>query len=171
MLVFSLRTEPALRALQELLDRAGDLSPVLKAIGDDMAEATHLRFVSATAPDGSPWAPNSAATMARYQNRFGTSLRKKDGTLNARGAAKAGGKKPLTGDSGALNKTINSQLTDNKTVAIGSNQVYAAMHQFGGRKSEFPHLWGDIPAREFLGASEADRANIVQLVRGYLAAG
>ena len=27
---------------------------------------------------------------------------------------------------------------------------YAAMMQFGGQKSEFPQLWGDIPARPYL---------------------
>jgi phage gpG-like protein len=26
---------------------------------------------------------------------------------------------------------------------------YAAMQNFGGTKAEFPHLWGDIPARAF----------------------
>ncbi|MFK3602796.1 hypothetical protein [Pseudomonas sp. AP19] len=32
---------------------------------------------------------------------------------------------------------------------VGSDKPYAAMMQFGGG-ADFPHLWGDIPARPFL---------------------
>ena len=46
---------------------------------------------------------------------------------------------------------------------------YAAMQQFGGIKSEFPHLWGDIPARPFLGVSESDAEEILAIVHDYLA--
>jgi phage gpG-like protein len=36
------------------------------------------------------------------------------------------------------------------SLLVGSTMKYAAMQQFGGKKSQFPHLWGDIPARPFL---------------------
>ena len=40
--------------LDSLLERAKNMRPVLKEIGEDMAESTKQRFVTATAPDGTP---------------------------------------------------------------------------------------------------------------------
>ncbi len=51
---------------------------------------------------------------------------------------------------------------------LGSPMEYAAMQQFSGKKSEFPHLWGDIPARPFLGISKEDRQAILDIVEAYL---
>jgi phage gpG-like protein len=45
--------------------------------------------------------------------------------------------------------------------------VYAAMQQFGGTKAEFPHLWGDIPERPFLGVSD-DEKEILEIISDYL---
>lgn len=151
--------------LNRLIDRAKNPRPVLAEIGEDMAEATKRRFSTAKAPDGTPWAANSATTLARYSDMF---ARKKDGTLKKKDQAKIAGKKPLAGETGALATKINYQITDDNTVGIGSPMVYAAMQNFGGQKSDFPHLWGNIPARPFLGASEADKTNIADLVRSYM---
>lgn len=153
--------------LQGMLDRAKNLRPVLAEIGEDMAESTKRRFSTTKAPDGTPWAPNSATTIARYSDLF---ARKKDGTRSKAAQAKIDGKKPLTGETRALATTINYQLQVDNAVSIGSPMVYAAMQQYGGKKSDFPHLWGNIPARPFLGASEADKTNIADLVRSYMLA-
>ena len=53
-------------------------------------------------------------------------------------------------------------------VEIGSPKEYAAMQQFGGQKSKFPHLWGDIPARPFLGISDRDQKSVLDIISGYL---
>lgn len=151
--------------LQAMIERGKNLRPVLAEIGEDMTESTKRRFTTAKAPDGTPWAPNSATTLARYSDLF---ARKKDGTLSKKAAAKIAGKKPLTGETRALATTINYQITGDNAVGIGSPMVYAAMQNFGGTKSDFPHLWGNIPARPFLGASEADKTNIADLVRSYM---
>jgi phage gpG-like protein len=42
--------------------------------------------------------------------------------------------------------------------------AYTNMMQFGGTKSQFPHLWGDIPARPFVGVSDADKAAILDVI-------
>lgn len=42
-----------------------------------------------------------------------------------------------------------SAAIDNSALVV-SNKPYAAMMRFGGDKSEFPHLWGDIPGRPWL---------------------
>ena len=162
--------------LQGFVNRARNMRPVLAEIGEDMVGFTKQRFSTATAPDGSAWAPNSALTMARYSANF---ARKKDGTLTKASAAKIAGKKPLTGETKALGSTINYQLNDG-TVSIGSPMVYAATQQFGAKSGEFgfgiyasrngsfPIPWGNIPARPFLGVSESEKAHIVDLVRSYL---
>ena len=54
--------------------------------------------------------------------------------------------------------------------------TYAGTHQFGAKKGQYgstsrgqPIPWGDIPAREFLGLSDDDESEIVDIVSGYLA--
>ncbi len=54
---------------------------------------------------------------------------------------------------------------------IGSPSIYAGTHQFGAAKGAFgstskgaPIPWGDIPARPFLGLSDADEADIRDLI-------
>lgn len=147
------------------VDRAKNLRPVLAEIGEDMTESTKRRFTTTKAPDGTLWAPNSATTIARYGDLF---ARKKDGTRIKKVEAKIAGKKPLTGETRALATTINYPLQGDNAVSIGSPMVYAAMQQFRGKKSDFPHLWANIPARPFLGTSEADTTNIADLVRSYM---
>lgn len=44
------------------------------------------------------------------------------------------------------------------------------MMQFGGTKAAFPHLWGDIPARPFLGLSTQDESDILDTISEALAA-
>lgn len=163
--LIELTNRSGLDYLQGMLDRAKNLRPVLAEIGEDMTEATKRRFSTTKAPDGTPWAPNSATTLARYSD---LSARKKDGTKSKKVQAKIAGKKPLTGETRALATTINYQITDDNTVGIGSPMVYAAIQNFGGKKSHFPHLWGNIPARPFLGVSETDRVNVIDLVRSYM---
>jgi len=52
---------------------------------------------------------------------------------------------------------------------VGSAMEYATLQQFGCITAEFPHLWSDIPARPFLGISEADAAGILAIVHDHLA--
>lgn len=163
--LIELTNRSGLDYLQSFVDRGRDLRPVLAEIGEDMTESTKRRFTTTKAPDGTPWAANSATTLARYSNLF---ARKKDGSLTKKAEAKIAGKKPLTGETRALATTINYQILASDTVGIGSPMVYAAMQNFGGQKSDFPHLWGNIPARPFLGTSEADKTNIAELVRSYM---
>ncbi|MCK9987404.1 MAG: hypothetical protein AzoDbin1_03876 [Azoarcus sp.] len=170
MITININDRPILDALQELVERNRDLRPVLRAIGEDIAESTRRRFVTSTAPDGTPWAPNSQVTMDRYLGVFRGSY-KKDGSLSKKGAARKGNKKPLIGESKDLSTTIAYQLEGTNAVAIGSNKPYAAMQQFGGAKAQWPHLWGDIPARPFLGLSDGDHRTILDTVTSYLADG
>lgn len=171
---------PVLAVLHRISAGIADPSPLLRAWGEDLAESTKQRFATSTGPDGQRWETNAQATfdayLARLSGTFGktgerTGTKKgflnKDGRLGAKGTAAAMGKKPLVG----LGKSLSTQIyyhVDGDTLYVGSPQVYAAMQQFGGTKAQFPNLWGDIPARPFLGISDADAAKMDQTAADYL---
>jgi phage gpG-like protein len=46
---------------------------------------------------------------------------------------------------------------------------YAAMMQFGGTKGQFPNLWGDIPARPYIGFAQEQEDTILEIVTEWLA--
>lgn len=179
MITIQVNDRQVLDMLGELARRCSNLKPAMKEIGEDLVTSTKARFASATSPDGAPWAANSQVTIDRFLGLHITNYRKdgsiipnrnlkKDGSLSKQGAARAGAKTPLTGETKTLRSTINYQLDGNSSVRIGSPKVYAAMQQFGGTKAQWPHLWGDIPARPFLGVSNADKANILDIIGNYL---
>ena len=135
-------------ALQALAQRCNHLSPAMREIGAVLTESTKQRFISTTGPDGREWAPNTEFVSVEKQKEGADS-------------------RPLT-LKGILGDTIDYQLLGDDGVMIGSNMDYAAMQQFGGKKSQFPHLWGDIPARPFLGVSSADETDILRILQNYL---
>ena len=98
---------PVQALLQKLASRAGGLKPVFDSIGAGIIERTKRRFETSTEPDGTPWKPNSPATLAMLSGRLSgqQSKVKKDGSLNARGARQLANKKPLI-DSGELRRQI-----------------------------------------------------------------
>ena len=169
MITVKIEDRQVLDTLTKLVNKAKNLRPAFAEIGEDLLDTTKRRFSAATSPDGKAWAANSPVTVARYLGNYSSSF-KKDGSLSKAGTARSTSKKPLTGESKSLQRTINYQLIGAPGVTVGSPMVYAAMQQFGGTKSQFPHLWGNIPARPFLGISKADRGNILDIISGYLAA-
>ncbi len=144
MIKIEINDNQVMQDLARLEHRSADLSPALKEIGDLLTESTKQRFSDRQGPDGKSWKKNSKATIKRKGRDF-----------------------PLTGETGKLGETIHYQLTGN-TLEIGSSLEYAAMQQFGGKKSEFPHLWGNIPARPFLGLSDEDRNKIIETIGQHL---
>lgn len=134
-------------ALTALQGKIEDMTPVLAAIGEDITERIKQRFGTATGPDGARWRSNAESTLMNYlQKRGGFSG--KTGKITAKGQRLAANKKPLQGESGDLARQIYPEATSHE-LTVGSTMIYAAMQHFGGKKSEFPNLWGDIPARPF----------------------
>lgn len=138
-------------SLQRLLERGGDTSTLTFLIGQGIEERIDARFASSTGPDGQRWKDNRPATLAREALRLALSKgnRRKDGSLNKRGAERLAAKKPLIGETGTLRNQIAMQH-DGAGVTVAASAVYAAIQQFGGTRAEFSHLWGDIPARPFM---------------------
>ncbi|MBN8765985.1 MAG: phage virion morphogenesis protein [Thiobacillus sp.] len=91
-----------LDALGKLAQRAGNLSPALEEIGEDMLASTRRRFATSTGPDGARWAPNSPTTILSYlgsKDRPAGVFGKRDGKLTAKkGAGVAMGKRAPWGD-------------------------------------------------------------------------
>ena len=143
----------ASRRLGKLADAGRDLTPVFADIGEYLVRTTKDRFRSQTDPAGRPWKPLSDD----YRKR-----------------KKRNKEKVLTLD-GYLSGTINYNAA-RAHVDVGSPMVYAGTHQFGAAKGAFgstatgqPIPWGDIEAREFLGLSRDDAAEVELLVRDWLA--
>ncbi|AFL75395.1 phage virion morphogenesis protein [Thiocystis violascens] len=157
--------------LRALTARVGAPREALREIGEILQQSTQQRFATETDPSGRRWAENSDVTLLRALGGRGQSRRRTAGggrTLTASGQRALAGKKILT-RRGFLGDTIRDQLdADGRGVAVGTNRKYGAMMQFGGTQAQHPHLWGDIPARPFLGISTDDRARILEILDDYL---
>ena len=138
-------------------DALGDLTPVYQDIGEYLIESTKARFRRGEAPDGTRWRAKQPATIAAY-------LRRGDGSRPD----------PLIGPSKRLSTEI-AMFANAAGVEVGSALEYSAVHQFGAAKGSFgenaagrPIPWGDIPARPYLGLSDDDERNILDIVDEHL---
>lgn len=144
------KDQQVLDALTKLTQRMDNLQPALQALGDDMAERTKQRFDAQTEPDGTPWEPLRATTLALFAGGLGKSYRKKDGSLNKRGGQALASKRILIGESGDLSRQIFSKA-DASSMTLWASPVYAAIHQFGGTTAANSMIPGKrIPARPFM---------------------
>jgi phage virion morphogenesis protein len=134
-----------INALGQLAYSANHLEPALDEIGAAIAASIMLNFAEQHDPDGNAWEPLSEATLANRRGGEGQILR----------------------DTGRLNRSITHNVSG-QSVEIGSDIVYANMMQFGGKKADFPWLWGDIPERPFVGVSESDKAEILAILSNHL---
>lgn len=158
MIRVEFKYEAVADALAEASARLDDMTPLHEDIAEYMVGATKGRFLDGKAPDGSKWAPKTAATLAAY-------LARGDGARP----------RPLIGPSGRLGREI-AKLVSRDSVEIGSSLKYSAVMQDGARKGAFgrdagnhPIPWGDIPARRWLGISEENERKIIEIADGHLA--
>ena len=161
-------------AVKRLAGRCENLRPAMEDIGEYMIEATRQRFVSGTAPDGSAWKPNRPATLVAqaYRKAGGTVLRKGE-KVRVPGGVLAG-KKPLVGESKRLSTEI-SHRSSSSRVEIFSSLEYAAVQQFGAAKGAFGKTrrgasipWGTIPPRPYLGLSDKDKKEVLDIIGEHL---
>jgi phage virion morphogenesis protein len=173
MIQVEIDDKQVLAALNRLLEAGADMTPAMQDIGEYLVQSTRQRFQDGVAPDGTPWAPNSASTYLGYLDKFGSSYSKKTGRLTKHGANRAAGKKPLIGETKQLSTKIFPRATAH-SVEVGSPLEYAATQQFGAKKGSFTGgqtPWGDIPARPFLGLSEEDKAMVLDILQEHLEGG
>ncbi len=149
-----------LAALRRAAERAEDLTPLMDSIGMGLEASTIERFnETSRGPDGTEWPPSAAATAAGRR------------TLVRRGH---------------LRDSITHEA-DRRSVTVGTNVLYAAVHQFGidktvevpahkrtitqvyGRRLKDPKTISvkahkrkmKLPARPFLGVSAEDEEMIL----------
>ena len=161
-------------ALDRLAGAFDNMFGPMTEIADHMRHPTKDRMAQGGSPDGTPFAPRSPVTLARYE---ADKVRKGDSY----------GPLPLW-RRGIMRGGIASRATED-AAEIGSNAIQAAVMQFGARQGEFGarmgvskatdkrpggqryffHLpWGDIPARPFLGVSPTDRSNIHDILNEWM---
>lgn len=104
----TIEDQAARAALGRLADV--DVGDLLPRLGEYLLRATQDRFKTQTAPDGTPWAP----LQPRYARR---KKYNRDKILTLRGYLRSG---------------IRYQVTGPDEVEVGTNLVYAAIHQLGG---------------------------------------
>lgn len=157
MAVIEVNDVEILAALNRLLQTVENPRPGLLDIAETLLTSTRNRFDTKKAPDGSQWDRNSDVTIALK----GENNPLIGGEISSDELSVVGG------------STLRQQL-DYDIFADGielySTMEYAAMQQFGGTKAEFPHLWGDIPARPFLGLSDDDRSQLLVTLQRHIEA-
>lgn len=142
-------------AFEQMRLRGLDLRPALRAIGRASVAQTRRRFLAGRAPDGSAWKPG-------YKTRGKTLIGK-----------------------GLLLRSITATEPTATSVDVGSNRIYAGVHQrgavikaktagglrfrVGGNGGWVIRRQVTIPARPYLGASEQDRVEFREILTRYLA--
>jgi phage virion morphogenesis protein len=141
------------RAFGQLEGLMRNTTPVMRAIGTGLVGSTHQRFITQTDPQGQAWS-----------------------ALNTEYAATKRNTRILT-ESGRLRDSINAKA-GNDHVSVGTNVIYAAIHQFGGTivPKTASHLFFRIggqlivansvtlPARPYLGISKDDETMIAETI-------
>jgi phage virion morphogenesis protein len=138
-------SQPVADLLTRMLDQVQDLTPPMMEIAEYLHEKTRDRFDQQQAPDGTPWHPLAASTKKAKQ-RKGVPVDKilHGQTLNLRDTIY-----PFWGAQEA-------------GVSTGpGTEAYAATQQFGddGR---------NIPARPFLGLSDEDEQEVIDILGDFL---
>ncbi len=156
---------PVERMLAGLVARTGDISPLMERFGTVLETSTIERFNTESGPDGQKWLP---------------SFRLRAGAVGDAGPVKSG--KTLT-MSGRLKLSIRP-VAGRDRVEIGTNTIYARIHQLGGTivPVSAPALTFTlpgiglvhasrvvIPARPYLGVSTDDREELEAQTVDYLA--
>ncbi len=143
------------RALVGLAAASLDMTEPMDAIGRVLVNGAVERIgTTNVTPQGEAWEPSQ-----RAKEKGGKTLH----------------------DSGALMRSINAWAAPDHVV-VGTNVLYAAVHQFGattgslgawvgtdknGRDMTVLSPWGDILARPYLGISDDEETSIIELLRDH----
>ena len=132
-----------------LLDAVEDTRPAMREIAAILADRAEESFDKEQSPSGVPWAFHSEVTQ-RLRAAIG------------RGSGK---KLKVTGQLAASVQSESGQ----DFARVGTNKVYAAMHQFGGVTSPKSMIPGKgIPARPFLGVNKDDTKEIIDMINDHI---
>ena len=146
--------------LKRILVKAGTLRPPFEVIGKYLVTRAHESFEKEESPDGEPWQALSPEYVERPSRGY------------YRGG-RGGNEHPILMRSRHLEESVNYKA-GNLELAVGSNRKlpggqfsWAAIHQLGGTSSMAPGP-AHIPARPFLGMTDADDNRAGELLMEYL---
>jgi len=120
------------------------LDPVLDEIGSMLVTETQMRFAAEEDPDGKKWQELADATKA------------KRGRTGKKGTAR------ILRDQGDLYDSVTHQVRTGVSVSVGVTRTYGRIHQLGGNAGRGRRV--KIPARPYLGVSEAGRKEIIAII-------
>ena len=136
---------PQFEALQQRLARLSNtrIDELMEAVGAVVESQTRGRISEERkAPDGTPWAPWTEGYKA----------------------TRHGGHRLLQAE-GHLMDSLQSLVTADG-VEVGSNLIYARIHQLGGEPVGMP-----IPARPYLGLSPENARELEEIIEAHFAEG
>jgi phage virion morphogenesis protein len=143
MITIKIDSEQLQKELTALIQKAVDRRPLMKDIAGIMHNAVEENF----AQEGRPkWVPLGQKTII---------ARQKKGYWPGQ----------ILQQTGRLAASI-TQYADNDQAVVGTNAVYAAIHQFGGKAGRGGKV--NIPARPYLQLTDEDMEEILKAVKEYL---
>lgn len=143
MIEITIDNRQVLDALHELARRADDLSPAMREIAGVMADAVEENFEQEGRPKWPDLADSTKAQRAKKEHWPGSVLQ-------------------VTGQ---LAASIQRESGRDHAV-VGTNKVYAAIHQFGGKAGR--NHAADIPARPFLMLADDDEQEVLDVIQRHL---
>lgn len=130
--------------LKKLAAKTQNLRPLMKNISGIMLDSVEENFEKEGRPD--KWTPLAKLTIRQ---------RTKKGYWPGR----------ILQMRGELASSITSKYDDNSAV-VGTNKIYAAIHQFGGNAGRNKKV--KIPARPYLMLGDVELDNISKIIKNYL---
>ena len=131
------------KALLEIAQKTSNLRPLMKNIAGIMADSTEENFKVEGRPK---WKDLSEKTKT---------ARKKTGHYPGQ----------ILQVSGQLALSVTTQYDDTSAI-IGSNKIYAAIHQLGGQAGKNKKT--TIPARPYLSLTDDDFEDIIETIQHYI---
>lgn len=171
--------KPVIAALRRAATAMGNTRPLMGAVAHIMSRAVEDNFKDEGRPK---WKDLAASTKLAYQMGGKDWKRLKGG--GSAGIKPFGGR--ILQRSGQLASSIQTSF-GNTTAVVGSNKIYAAIHQFGGHTRphviraknkralsfggivvrQVNHPGSNIPARPFLRLTPRDLRDIVLRAEGF----
>jgi phage gpG-like protein len=155
-------------ALRSLERAGGNMQLAFAGIGEYLLLSHRERWDKEQAPDGTPWEPLADSTLRRKMLkgvRRGKGQKRKSlttGKGTKAGAINALARSKILVERSDLRDLLLYQASGDGLL-FGTDRIYGATHQYGDEER-------NIPAREFLGLSEADQVEVIAIIDSHLEA-
>lgn len=165
MITMKIDTAELKKEIGRIITRLENKTPAMKIIGEIVKSSVIKNFQEGGRP--TKWMPTKAISSAISYKMKGKATQTKAGKETKGFARYKAGKKTLI-DTARLMKSINPRAFSDRA-EIGTNVVYAAIHQFGGKAGRGRKV--NIPARPFLMVQDEDWASIKAALSKYILGG